>query len=104
MDRDSTMFLTEKGVRVVGIDAWSWDRPLPYQAKEFKETGDPKVNWEAHFAGIEIGYCHMEKPASLPQPPSCLEKFFPKLKVPAMWFYAPPPAADSGRRPKSASG
>jgi len=65
MDRDSTLFLTEKGVKVVGIDAWSWDRPLPFQAKEFKDTGDPKVIWEAHFAGIEIGYCHMEKLANL---------------------------------------
>jgi kynurenine formamidase len=65
MDRESTLFLTEKGVKVVGIDAWSWDRPLPFQAKEFKETGDPRVIWEAHFAGIEIGYCHMEKLANL---------------------------------------
>ena len=65
MDRESTLFLLEKGVKVVGIDAWSWDRPLPFLAKEFKETGDPKVIWEAHFAGIEIGYCHMEKMANL---------------------------------------
>jgi kynurenine formamidase len=65
MDRESTLFLTEKGVKVVGIDAWSWDRPLPYLAEEFKQTGDPKVIWEAHFAGIEIGYCHMEKMANL---------------------------------------
>lgn len=65
MDRESTLYLLEKGVKVVGIDAWSWDRPLPFLAKEFKETGDPKVIWEAHFAGIEIGYCHMEKMANL---------------------------------------
>ena len=65
MDRESTLFLTEKGVKVVGIDAWSWDRPLPFQAKEFSEHGDPKVIWEAHFAGIDIGYCHMEKLANL---------------------------------------
>lgn len=65
MDRGSTLYLTARGVRVVGIDAWSWDRPLPYLAKEFKETGDPKVIWEAHFSGIEIGYCHMEKLANL---------------------------------------
>jgi kynurenine formamidase len=65
MDRESTLFLTEKGVKLVGIDAWSWDRPLPYLAEEFKQTGDPKVIWEAHFAGIEIGYCHMEKMANL---------------------------------------
>lgn len=65
MDRESTLFLTEQGVKVVGIDAWSWDRPLPFLAEEFKQTGDPKVIWEAHFAGIEIGYCHMEKLANL---------------------------------------
>lgn len=65
MERESTLYLLEKGVKVVGIDAWSWDRPLPFLAKEFQETGDPKVVWEAHFAGIEIGYCHMEKMANL---------------------------------------
>lgn len=65
MDRESTLYLTQRGVRVVGIDAWSWDRPLPFLAKEFKETGDPRVVWEAHFSGIEIGYCHMEKMANL---------------------------------------
>jgi kynurenine formamidase len=65
MDRESTLFLLEKGIKVVGIDAWSWDRPLPFLAKEFQKTGDPKVIWEAHFAGIEIGYCHMEKMADL---------------------------------------
>ena len=65
MTRESTLFLTDRGVKVVGIDAWSWDRPLPFLAKEFKETGDPKIIWEGHFAGIEAGYCHMEKMANL---------------------------------------
>ncbi len=65
MDKESTLFLTEQGVKVTGIDAWSWDRPLPFLAKEFQDTGNPKVIWEAHFAGIEIGYCHMEKMANL---------------------------------------
>jgi kynurenine formamidase len=65
MDRESTLYLTEQGVRVVGIDAWTWDRPLPFLAQEFQETGDPRVIWEAHFAGIEVGYCHMEKMANL---------------------------------------
>ena len=65
MDRESTLFLTEQGIRLTGIDAWSWDRPLPYLAREFRETGDPGVIWEAHFAGIDVGYCHMEKMANL---------------------------------------
>jgi kynurenine formamidase len=65
MCRESTLFLTERGVKIVGIDAWSWDRPLPFQAKEFQQSLDSKVIWEAHFAGIEIGFCHMEKMANL---------------------------------------
>ena len=65
MGRESTLYLLEKGVKVVGIDAWSWDRPLPYQAKAFAQSGDPSGIWEAHFAGIEKGFCHMEKMAHL---------------------------------------
>ena len=65
MTRESTLWILDKGVKVVGIDAWSWDRPLPFLAKEFQETGDPSVIWEAHFAGIEKGYCHMEKLTNL---------------------------------------
>lgn len=65
MDKESTLFLLEKGVRVTGIDAWSWDRPLPYIAEDFKKNNDPAIIWEAHFAGIEIGYCHIEKMANL---------------------------------------
>ncbi|MCG8637726.1 MAG: cyclase family protein [Desulfobacterales bacterium] len=65
MTRESTLYLLEQGIRVTGIDAWSWDRPLPFLAKEFAQTKDPSVVWEAHFAGIEKGYCHMEKMANL---------------------------------------
>ena len=65
LDRESTLHLLSKGVRVTGTDAWSWDRPLPFLAREFQAEGDPKVIWEAHFAGIEKGYCHMEKMANL---------------------------------------
>jgi kynurenine formamidase len=65
MTRESTLYLTERGIRVVGIDAWSWDRPLPYLAREFEKTKDPRVIWAAHFSGIDIGYCHMEKMANL---------------------------------------
>jgi kynurenine formamidase len=29
-------------------------------AREFRETGDGRVIWEAHFAGIEREYCQIE--------------------------------------------
>lgn len=69
MTRESTLYLLERGIKVVGIDAWSWDRPLPFLAEEFKKNGDPSIIWEAHFAGIEKRYCHMEKMANLDKIP-----------------------------------
>ncbi len=69
MTRESTLYLLERGIKVVGIDAWSWDRPLPFLAQEFQRTGNPAVIWEAHFAGIQRGYCHMEKMAGLDKIP-----------------------------------
>ncbi|MCP3941901.1 MAG: cyclase family protein [Desulfobacteraceae bacterium] len=85
MTRDSTLYLLEKGVKITGIDAWSWDRPLPYLAEEFKKTDDPAIIWEAHFAGIEKGYCHMEKLTNLdkiPQPHGFQISCFPvKIKA-----------------------
>jgi len=61
MGRDATLYLLERGVRVTGIDAWSWDAPFSYTARKFAETGDTRLLWEGHKAGREIGYCHLEK-------------------------------------------
>lgn len=61
MGFDATMYLLERGVRVTGTDAWSWDAPFTYTAEKYKETGDASLIWEGHKAGKEIGYCHLEK-------------------------------------------
>ncbi len=69
MGREATLWLADKGVKVVGTDAWSWDRPLPLIAQEFQETKDKSIIWEGHFAGIEKAYCHIEKMTNLDQLP-----------------------------------
>jgi len=69
MTRESTLWILDHGVRVVGTDAWSWDRPLPFIAREFQETHDPSIIWEAHFAGIERAYLHIEKLCNLDKLP-----------------------------------
>jgi len=69
MTRDSTLWLVEKGVRVMGIDAWGWDRPFWALKEEFARTGDKGLLWGAHYAGIEKEYCHIEKLANLGQLP-----------------------------------
>lgn len=61
MGYEATMYLLERGVRLTGTDAWSWDPPMAYGAKRFAATGDPSVLWEGHKAGRDIGYCHLEK-------------------------------------------
>ena len=61
MGYGATMYLTSRGVRVTGTDAWSWDAPFSHTAKKVAETGDTSLIWEGHKAGRDIGYCHLEK-------------------------------------------
>ena len=61
MGYEATMYLTSRGVRVTGTDAWSWDAPFSYTAKKVAATGDTSLIWEGHKAGRDIGYCHLEK-------------------------------------------
>ncbi|MBN4075598.1 MAG: cyclase [SAR86 cluster bacterium] len=61
MGYEATMYLLERGVKVTGTDAWSWDAPFSYTAKKVKATGDTSLIWEGHKAGRDIGYCHLEK-------------------------------------------
>jgi len=61
MGYEATMYLTERGVRVTGTDAWSWDAPFSFTAERVASTGDTSLIWEGHKAGRDIGYCHLEK-------------------------------------------
>ena len=61
MGYEATMYLLERGVRLTGIDGWSWDAPFVYTAKKYAETRDASLIWEGHKAGRHIGYCHIEK-------------------------------------------
>jgi kynurenine formamidase len=61
MGYEATMYLLERGVRLTGTDAWSWDAPFVHTAVKYAETKDPSLIWEGHKAGRDIGYCHLEK-------------------------------------------
>jgi kynurenine formamidase len=65
MGREATLHLLERGVRVTGTDAWSWDAPFSHTARRWVETRDSAIIWEGHRASMEIGYCHLEKLANL---------------------------------------
>ncbi len=53
----------------MGIDSWGFDRPFVSIKEEFEKTRDKKILWEAHFAGREREYCHIEKLANLDKIP-----------------------------------
>jgi kynurenine formamidase len=57
MGREATLYLTSRGVRVAGIDAWGWDAPFAHMRERWLETRD-------------LPYCHMEKLCNLEQLPA----------------------------------
>jgi kynurenine formamidase len=63
----ATRWLFERGVRVMGVDAWGWDRPLHLQAQEALATGRPGIFWAAHQA--DLPYAQIERLANLDQLP-----------------------------------
>ena len=65
MGREATNYLTGKGVRMCGTDAWSWDAPFALTAQKYAQTKDPSIIWEGHRAGMDQGYCQIEKLSNL---------------------------------------
>ena len=64
----ATRWLFERGVRVMGIDAWGWDKPLYMQAQEALERDEPGVFWAAHQA--DLPYSQIERLVNLGQLPA----------------------------------
>ncbi len=68
MTADATLWLLNQGVKVVGIDAWGWDRPHDIMVEELK-AGNREQFWESHYLGRDHEYCHMERLANLDKLP-----------------------------------
>ena len=63
----ATEWLYEQGVRVMGIDAWGWDRPLWMQAEEAKAKGEAGIFWQAHQ--VDLAYSQIERMVNLDRLP-----------------------------------
>lgn len=61
LGKNATEYLTARGVRMMGTDAWSWDAPFSYTARRFKSSGDASIVWEGHKAGRVRPYAQVEK-------------------------------------------
>jgi len=68
MSEEATLWLVEKGIKMMGIDAWGWDRPFNVMADEYKSGVKGKL-WAAHYAGAKKEYCHIEKMTNLDKLP-----------------------------------
>lgn len=66
---EAVLYLTKRGIQLMGTDAWSLDRPYPLIGSEWREKRDPSLLWPAHYAGIERSYWHLEKLANLAELP-----------------------------------
>ena len=51
MGREATLYLTSRGVKITGTDAWSWDAPFIYTAKKYAETKNAKPD----LGGPQVG-------------------------------------------------
>ncbi len=71
LGRESTLWLVEQGIRVIGTDAWGLDRPFPYMKQQFQQTSDVHAIWPSHYAGREREYCQLEKLTALESLPPC---------------------------------
>jgi kynurenine formamidase len=69
MGAAATKHLTEQGVRVIGTDAYGFDKPFAEMGRRYAENDDPSELWPAHFAGREVEYCQIEKMANLDELP-----------------------------------
>jgi kynurenine formamidase len=65
---DATRWLYERGVRVMGIDAWGWDAPLDRQAAEAIAREEPGIFWAAHQ--VDLPYSQIERMTNLGALPS----------------------------------
>jgi kynurenine formamidase len=65
MTRAATLWLAEKGVKIMGTDGPGFDRDFATIAEQFHKTRNSQLIWEAHFAGITRGYYQIEKMANL---------------------------------------
>lgn len=65
--RDATEFLVDKGVRLIGIDAWGIDRAFDVMIAEAR-AGTAQF-WESHLLGREKEYCQIERLANLDRLP-----------------------------------
>ena len=76
----ATRYLLERGVKLIGIDAWGIDRPFDLMVEEAL-AGDKHQLWESHLVGRDIPYSQIEKVSNLKALPQTSGLFVMALPV-----------------------
>lgn len=69
MSREATEYILDEGVKVIGIDAYGFDRSFGYQAQAYK-NGEITELFPGHMVGRDREYVHMEKLGQLDELPT----------------------------------
>ena len=70
LSAEATRYILDQGVKVIGVDSPGFDIPFVQTKGKFAQSHDTSILWEAHCAGIDYDYSHIEKLANLDKVPS----------------------------------
>ena len=62
-------WLLDQGIRCIGIDAWTLDRPVNTMVESYRRSGDKRELWASHMHGRKREYLQIEKLAHLEELP-----------------------------------
>jgi len=62
-------YLLDRGVKVIGTDAFSFDAPFMEMIEAYRETGDTSALWPAHIMGRDRPYLQIERLGNLDRLP-----------------------------------
>ncbi|OQW91898.1 MAG: hypothetical protein BWK78_03255 [Thiotrichaceae bacterium IS1] len=84
ISREGVAWLIDQGIRVIGVDAFSFDPPFTGMLQDYVDSNNNEVLWPAHFLGRDRPYIQIERLTNLqalPQPFGFKVSCFPvKLK------------------------
>ena len=69
LSAEAVRFILDQGVKVIGVDSPGFDIPFAKTKAKFADSHDNSILWEAHCAGIDYDYSHIEKLGNLDKVP-----------------------------------
>lgn len=67
MSKEAVKYLVDNGIKVIGTDAYGFDRPFGCMIQEYMVKHQKESLWPAHFCGRDLEYVHIEKMCNLEQ-------------------------------------